>query len=275
MITIPTLKHWVTCPNPAPQASLRLFCFPYAGGKAVSFRAWSSGLPKTVEVCPIELPGRGTRFMEVPLTQFSLLIPAIAQALLPYLNKPFAFFGHSMGALVSFELARLLRKQYGLNPVHLFVSGRYAPQITSTDPPIHLLPEPAFLEELRRLNGTPEEVLENAELMQLFLPMLRADFALLETYVYVPELPLFCPITVFGGLQDRNVSYEQLQAWWEQTSADFSVQMLPGDHFFVHSAETLLLQLLYQKLHQLTNTATSNGIIPMNAKRPPALLIES
>ena len=223
MTTTLTFNSWVTCPKPNPQASLRLFCFPYAGGKAVSFRAWSSGLPTTVEVCPVELPGRGSRLMEVPFTQFEPLISALAQALLPYLDKPFAFFGHSMGALVSFELARLLRQKYGLSPVHLFVSGRGAPQVVPVpDPPIHALPEPAFLEKLRGLNGTPEAVLENAKLMQLLLPMLRADFAVIETYVYVPEPPLNCPITAFSGWQDRKVSFDLIADECLLLSADAS-----------------------------------------------------
>jgi medium-chain acyl-[acyl-carrier-protein] hydrolase len=154
-----------------------------------------------------------------------------------------------MGGLVSFELARLLRKKYGLNPAHLFVSGYRAPQVPDPDPPIHALPEPEFLEELRRLNGTPEAVLENAELMQLLLPALRADFAVIETYAYIPESPLDCPITAFGGLQDREVSCDDLEAWREQTNAAFSLQTLPGDHFFLHSAQPLLLQSLSQKLY--------------------------
>jgi medium-chain acyl-[acyl-carrier-protein] hydrolase len=129
------------------------------------------------------------------------------------------------------------------------VSGCRAPQIPAPRPPIHALPEPAFLDELRRLNGTPETVLENAELMQLLLPVLRADFALLETYVYTPKPPLDYPISAFGGLQDREVSCDELEAWREQTSAAFSLQMLPGDHFFLNSARSLLLQSLSQKLH--------------------------
>jgi medium-chain acyl-[acyl-carrier-protein] hydrolase len=154
-----------------------------------------------------------------------------------------------MGGLVSFELARLLRKNYGKSPVHLFVSGNGAPQVPDPDPPIYALPEPEFLEELRRLNGTPEAVLENAELMQLLLPAIRADFAVIETYAYTPESPLDCPITAFGGLQDREVSYDDLKAWQEQTNAAFSLHMLPGDHFFLQSAQPLLLQLLSKKLY--------------------------
>ncbi len=253
MTTTSTFSSWVTSPKPNPQAKLRLFCFPYAGSGALSFRTWSDSLPSTVEVCPIELPGRGSRLMESPFTQLSALIQELVRALHPYLDKPFAFFGHSLGGLISFELAHRLRTDYQLSPVHLLVSGCRAPQIPAPRPPIHALPEPAFLDELRRLSGTPETVLENAELMQLLLPVLRADFALLETYVYTPKPPLDYPISAFGGLQDREVSCDELEAWREQTSAAFSLQRLPGDHFFLHSARSLLLQSLSQKLHQLVS----------------------
>ena len=138
----------------------------------MTFRTWPNSLPITIEICPVELPGRGKRITSAPFTSLQLLVQAIAIALLPYLDKPFAFFGHSMGGLVSFELARLLRKKYNKSPVHLFVSGYRAPQIPDPHPPIHALPEPEFLEELRRLNGTPEIVLENTELMQMLLPAL-------------------------------------------------------------------------------------------------------
>jgi len=253
MKTTLTLNSWVICPKPNPQANLRLFCFPYAGGSALIFRPWSDRLPPYVEVCPIELPGRGRRLREPPLSQLNPLIQALAHALLPYLDKPFAFFGHSMGGLVSFELTRQLRRAYGLSPTHLFVSGRRAPQIPAREPPIHLLPDSLFLEELRQLNGTPDEVLANKELMQLLLPILRADFTALETYVYAPEPRLNCPLVIFGGLQDREVSCDALEAWREQTNAAFSLQMLPGDHFFLHSAQSLLLRTLSQTLHQLAN----------------------
>ncbi len=248
MINTRTSNSWVTCPKPNSQAAVRLFCFPYAGGSSLIFRKWSDNLPATVEVCAVELPGRLTQMRFAPFTRLDALVEAIASSILPHLDKPFAFFGHSMGGLVSFELTRLLRREYNLTPVHLFISGRRAPQILDLDPPIHALPEPEFLQELRRLNGTPEAVLQNVELMQLLLPILRADFAVLETYVYISEPPLACPISVFGGLQDLEVSYEGLEAWREQTSASFSLEMLPGDHFFIHSAQPLLLKSLAQEL---------------------------
>lgn len=256
MRTTQNLHSWVVCPKPNPQANLRLFCFPYAGGGAASFRRWSDDLPTSIEVCPVELPGRGSGMRLTPFTRLLPLVQAIAQALLPYLDKPFAFFGHSMGALVSFELTRLLRREYGLLPLHLFVSGRRAPQIPILEPPIHTLPEPAFLEELRRLNGTPQAVLENEELMQMLIPILKADFAVNETYVYTSEPAIECPITAFGGLQDVEVSYDHLEAWANQTSAFFSLQLLPGNHFFLHLAQPLLLQSLAQEPHQRASTIT-------------------
>lgn len=251
MTTVKTSKSWVLCPKPNAQAKLKLFCFHYAGGGAWSFRNWPDNLPSSVEVCSVELPGRGFRLTEAAFTSLDPLVQAIADALLPRLDKPFAFFGHSMGGLVCFELVRVLRRNYNLNPTHLFVSGHRAPQLPNPDPPIHNLPEPEFLAELRELEGTPQEVLENVELMQLLLPTLRADFTVVETYAYIAEPPLDFPITAFGGLQDREASYDQLNAWQEQTNAVFSLHMLPGNHFFLHSAQSLLLTLLSQKLHLL------------------------
>ena len=242
----------VTCLYPNPHASVRLFCFPYAGGSSLIFRPWLTSLPTTVEVCPIELPGRGIQMRLTPFSRLQPLIETLASALLPYLDKPFAFFGHSLGGLVSFELARQLRREHNLSPVHLFVSATRAPQIPSPKPPIHALPDTEFKEELHRLNGTPDSVLQNTELMQLLIPILRADFAVLETYVYPQESPLECPITAFGGLQDEEVSLQELKAWRSHTIAGYKLQMFPGDHFFIQSEQPLLLQTLAQHLHALT-----------------------
>ncbi|MCL5670566.1 MAG: alpha/beta fold hydrolase, partial [Acidobacteria bacterium] len=206
------------------------------------------GLPADVEVCPVQFPGRGTRLMETPFAQIWPPVQALAQALAPLLDKPFAFFGHSLGALFGFELARQLRRQSGVQPVRLFVSADLAPQIPHRGRPIHALPEGEFLDELRRLNGIPQKVLEDVELMQIMLPVLRADFAVYETYAYSAEPPLNCPISTFGGLQDDRVSRGDLEAWRDQTSVSFSLRMFPGDHFFLHAAQPLLLQALSEEL---------------------------
>jgi medium-chain acyl-[acyl-carrier-protein] hydrolase len=185
--------------------------------------------------------------MEEPFTQMLSLVQAAAEALLPYLDKPFAFFGHSMGALVGFELARQLRRQNSPKPNHLFVSGCFAPDIP--DPyPLHNLPDSELLEGLRRLNGMPQEALENAELMRLILPTLRADCTVTETYDYTNEPSLDCSISAFGGLQDDLVSRDHLEAWRKQTTASFSLRMFPGDHFFLQTAQPLLLQILSREL---------------------------
>jgi medium-chain acyl-[acyl-carrier-protein] hydrolase len=249
MNNILSTDGWIIRPQPNREAVWRLFCFPYAGGAAQIFRRWPNKLPATGEVCAIELPGRGMRLQEPPLTQLPPLVEAIVQGLEKHLDKPCAFFGHSLGALLSFEIARYLRRQHLPGPVHLFVSGRGAPQIPNDEPPLYTLPEPELLNELRRLNGTPREVLEHDELRLLMFPILRADFAVCDTYYYKPESPLQCPITVFGGLQDTTVSVDSLKAWQEQTTSTCSVHLFPGDHFFLQTTQSLFLQTLARGLH--------------------------
>lgn len=246
-----TKSSWFIYPRPDPQAHLRLFCFPHSGGSAAVFASWQQRLPATIEVWPVQLPGRGKRLSEPAYTHLPLLIEALHAAMLPYLDKPFAFFGHSMGALVSFELARHLRRNAGRSPAHLIVSAHRAPHLPDPDPPVHHLPEPALLAELRRLNGTPAELLEHAELLELLLPTLRADFALCETYTYTDDRPLDCSIAALGGLEDHDVPYEHLAAWRIQTQATFTLRMFPGDHFFLNTTRPLLLQTLVHELSYL------------------------
>jgi medium-chain acyl-[acyl-carrier-protein] hydrolase len=242
------LDSWIAGRKPNPRARLRLFCFPYAGGAASVFREWSDGLPADVEVCPIQLPGRGTRLTEPPYSRLSLLVEALIEALLPLLDKPFALFGHSLGSLVSFELARQIWANHQVRPVRLFVSAGPAPQIPRRNSPIHDLPEREFMAELRRLNGIPAELLSNKELMDVVLPSLRADFELFESYRYLSGPPLNCPISTFGGLNDDRVNHDDLEAWRDQTAVSFTIRMFPGDHFFLKSTQPLLLRALSQEL---------------------------
>jgi len=237
-------RSWFPRATSKPQTRLRLFCFPYAGGDALAiFRKWSEILPSAVEVCPVQIPGRGTRVSEAPIANLASIVKAIGEAIPSYLDKPFAFFGHSMGAMISFELARLLRRERGIEPCHLFVSGRKAPQVPCLDPPTYNLSEPEFLQELQRINGTPKEALENLELMRLLLPVLQADFQLCQTYHYTEERPLSCPITVLGGLGDETTR-EDLEAWRVQTRNLCSLHLLAGDHFFIKTAQKELLALI-------------------------------
>lgn len=228
--------------------TIRLFCFPYAGGSAHVYRKWSTDLPKAIEVHPIELPGRGTRLKEKPFHRMAPLVKSLANTVRFRLDKPFAFFGHSLGALIAFELTRYLRREQGPHPCHLFVSGHQAPQVADSDPPISSLSDKAFKERLRSYNGTPHEVLEHTELMELMLPILRTDFEVNETYVYSRENPLECPVTALGGLQDHAVSRKSLEAWHEETSSSFMVRLFPGDHFYLNKDPLLLLQAIAQEL---------------------------
>lgn len=252
-------ERWLAYREMNPRARLRMFCFPYAGGGASIYRGWAAPLPPEVEVCPVQIPGRESRLREQPYERLEPMIQALADLLPPYLDLPFVFFGHSMGAMISFELARELRRRGQALPLHLFVSGRQAPHLPLREKPIHALPEAEFLEELRRLNGTPEEVLRHEELMKLLTPILRADFSVNETYAYAAEPPFDLGISAFGGLGDEEVSREGVEAWKEHTRGRFRVRMLPGDHFFITSARDLILESIVRDLAELHLTAPRSG----------------
>jgi medium-chain acyl-[acyl-carrier-protein] hydrolase len=249
------LTPWIARFNPDSQADINLFCFPYSGAGASAFYTWAYEMPDAVNICPVQLPGRETRLAEALHHNLEILATAVAVALRPFLHQTFAFFGHSMGALVAFEVARQLQAE-GIYPQHLFVSGYRAPHLPDPDPPIHALPEDEFIQKLRALNGTPAEVLDNAELRELILPILRADFAVCETFTYNAGLPLSCPITALGGLHDIYVSRDSLEAWCKHTTATFKVRMFPGDHFFINSARAALLPALARDLMQSRHPLT-------------------
>jgi len=230
--------------QPTPGARIYLFCFHHAGGGASVFRQWSNSLPPEIEVCPVQLPGREDRLRDPPFTDLSSLIEALDDALSPDLEKPFALFGHSMGAIFCFELARSLCRKRGVCPLQLFVSGSRAPHLPNPEPPIHDLPRNLFLEKLKELNGIPENVLREPDMIEFFLPILRADIKLLESYVFAESAPLNCPITAFGGLEDKIVSRAELGAWSDHTRDTFKLQMFPGDHFFMRPARQPLLQAI-------------------------------
>ncbi|HKP85131.1 MAG TPA: alpha/beta fold hydrolase [Blastocatellia bacterium] len=241
-------NRWFRVSQKRGQVDLKLFCFPYAGGAAVIYRDWENYLPSNVQLFAVELPGRGRRLKEPFIVDVPTMVEALADAVLPLLDMPFAFFGHSLGAVLAFELARRLRRANEREPELLIASGRRAPQIPDTDPVSYNLPADELIAELHRMAGTPKEVLDHAELMELMLPLLRADFQLVQTYQYTDDDPLGCPITVFGGLQDKDVGRESLLAWEEQTTSSFALRMMPGDHFFLRSSQALLLERLSLEL---------------------------
>lgn len=220
---------------------MRLFTFPFAGGGASAYRLWPAGLPSWVEVCPLQLPGREDRYREAAFTSLTGLSRALARELVPYLDKPFAMFGHSMGALLAFEVTRALRRAEAAAPLALFLAAYPPPHVALARAAIHHLPDTDFIEEMRRMQGTPEAVLQSADLMAFMLPILRADFQACDTYTLAPELPLDCPLFMYGGDDDREVDAQTLAEWRAHTTGAFTLHTLPGTHFFVQSHRVLLL----------------------------------
>jgi len=240
---------WLNCRPADALPRLRLFCFPHAGGGATAYRSWNDALPASVQVCSVLLPGRETRLSELPYTRMELLADAITRELDPWLDLPYVVFGHSMGALLAFEWVRRLRREGRPMPSWLFLSGRCAPDWPADIHPLHPLSDSDFVAELtRRYDGIPDEFRRDAEFMDVFLPILRADIAAVESYRYQEEEPLDCPITVFAGSRDASVDWDQLLAWKRQTRGPFKVQFFPGRHFYPQAP---LLQAITATLAEL------------------------
>jgi medium-chain acyl-[acyl-carrier-protein] hydrolase len=211
---------------------IRLFCFPYAGGSPAAFSSWPALLGRDYEVCAFSLPGRGARMREAHLCSLHEILQSAYDNIQPLLDLPFMFLGHSMGALIAFELARLLHRRRNKLPRVLFVSGALAPQ-TPWKKKTFDLPRDEFLDEVYRLNGIPEELIREKGFIDMFLPALRADFRICQTYKFSPGELLPVPIHVFGGLDDPDISKKDLEGWAEHTSCGSSLMLLPGDHFFI------------------------------------------
>jgi medium-chain acyl-[acyl-carrier-protein] hydrolase len=242
--------EWLAARRLNSQVAVRLFCFPYAGGSEAVFKTWQEGLPESIEVCPVQLPGRGARAKESPFSDLRLLVEAAAEALISCMDRPFAIFGHSMGGAIAFELARQLRREYGLEPVHLFIAGRCSPQWLSGQT-MPKLSDADLAAVLERGEGTPKEVHEHPELVKLMLPLLRADFAVGRPEVLRDEPPLDCPMTVFGGLMDLAIPRPCLEGWRELTHGRFLIRMVRGGHFFLRDARSLILSAIATELHRL------------------------
>ncbi len=229
------LSPWLYSMEPVRPGGPRLFCFPYAGGNARLYQEWAAPLGGEVDLYAVELPGRADRFGEPAFDNLRQLIPVLAGELEPVLGENFAFFGHSMGALIAFELAHELVRRGVHPPRRLFVSGRPAPHLTRPQVPRHLLNDTALVAELRRLGGTPAEVLDNEELLAVVLPVLRKDFAICETYVCSGAAPLPVPIQVFAGVDDGETAQEELEGWACHTGQFLGISKYPGGHFFLHA----------------------------------------
>jgi medium-chain acyl-[acyl-carrier-protein] hydrolase len=236
---------WIVRPVRRPQALLRLVCFPPAGGGAATYRPWAQRLPPAIELCAVEPPGRGTRLRETPLDTLAALVDGCLPAVAREVEPPFALFGHSMGALLAFEVARRLA------PEHLFVSGHRAPSLPMRRAPIYALPDAELCAHLARYNGTPRALLDEPDVMRLLLPAIRADLAAAETYAYGGGAPLACPLTAFGGDADEVAAYGELAAWSAHTTGPFAQRTFAGDHFSLFRTDSGVVEILCEALEPL------------------------
>lgn len=244
-------SKWVVRLAAREKPLLRLICVPYAGGNAQVFRPWAAKLPPWVELFAVDLPGRGARFSEAPLLRLGPIVEQVGAALLPLLTLPYAVFGHSMGALVAFETVRWLKQRRVREPKLLVVSGRSSCSLPLQRAPLHGLEDDAFLAAVREFNGLPPEVLACAELREMFLSVLRADFTVGETYRFEPQPLLDCPLRVLVGDRDSSVPRDSVEAWAELTRGPTQISVFEGDHFFLRPREDEVVGLLRRELETL------------------------
>ena len=247
----PEFNAWITCPVPNPAARLRLFCLPFAGGGATIFRTWARALPPTIEVCPVQLPGRENRLGESPYTDILPLAQTLARQIRLYSQKPFAIYGHSMGALLAFELTRILQRQNAPLPLTLFLAAHRAAHLSPRRAPLYALPDEELIQALRRLGGLQDEVIEDRELLDILLPTLRADLTLCDRYGFSSDTPLNCPFQLYAGRDDTEVPPEDMHSWSEHSTQSSSLHIYSGGHFFLRSDSDALMQEIAGALAQL------------------------
>lgn len=241
-------------------ARLRLFCFPFAGGGALAYRAWLTQFPSDIDVVPVALPGREQRFGEPAIDDIATMIKALSAGLQPLMDRPFAFFGYSMGALIAHHLACHLQQKGVATPGHLFVAARRGPNGPNgpdgangpggavQHSSLHHLSSDAFWQGIASYGATPDEILENADYRALFEPSLRADFKLSETAISAGLPRLSCPITAFGGADDTNPLPDELAGWADATTGRFTSYILPGGHFFLRNAGDDMIEIVREAL---------------------------
>jgi medium-chain acyl-[acyl-carrier-protein] hydrolase len=237
------MSHWLT--NSIPKhASIRLFCFHYAGGGASSFSSWRKLFTDDIVVCPIQLPGRESRFREPRITDFQALIDELYSQLLPHLQQPYIFYGHSLGGLIAYALTHKLNEAKLNLPLILFIGAHRAPHIPYPFPFSNGMDLTEIKKFLGKFQGIPESILHNEEWMKVLLPLIRDDLLLCESYKHTFSSPLPCPIHAFGGDFDPMVSPFEIYAWRKHTSAEFKTYFFPEGHFFLKSQQSALIDAI-------------------------------
>jgi medium-chain acyl-[acyl-carrier-protein] hydrolase len=251
---------WLPFASTDTEPALRLFCFPHSGAGVQCFRPWLGAMPTGVALQAIQYPGRENRMKEPALTRMEPLTTAIAEVLLPYLESPYALFGHSMGAMVAFSVCQYLQRHGKALPEHVFLSACLPPQNQALQRSVMDLSDDELLDELREYGQTPEGVLDNAELMNVYLPLVRADFSVIESFRPNPEDALSCPLTVYGGTADSRVKGLRLGDWHAWTTGAFHVELFDGEHFFVYDQQGRFLSSFVQKLSQLAHVKSEGTV---------------
>lgn len=240
------VKHF----NTNVKNKIRLIIFPYAGGSASVFKQWGNSLSTDIEICSIQLPGREDRYQEKPFTEIESYIKEFSGYFQGLSDLPFVFFGHSLGALFCYEVCRYLEKNDLPLPLHVFISGASPPRKFETNE-IKEYNDEELKKELISLNGIPEEFKKNENLLKLFLPVIRSDIALLETYDYKDDYKFSMPISVFGGALDRSVPVADLQEWNRLSDDYCKIYTFTGDHFFIFSEQDKLLSEINREMKYL------------------------
>lgn len=237
-------RKWLARPHAETAPWLRIICLPHIAGGAAAFNAWLDGLPPGVELCAVRLPARENRLDEPPIDEMPVLLDALENVLTPLLERPYVLFGHCSGSIIAFHLARRLRHRGKPMPAMLIVSSIEAPAVHAVHEPMHLLPRDELFTRFADYGGIAPDVLDDPALMELFEPVIRADYRLVERVGYEPEPPLEVPLTFIGGAQDRFVGYEAMAAWRAETTESFSLFLLRTGHLVLNDAGELVHRLL-------------------------------
>lgn len=231
------------------EIKMNIICFPHAGASSTAFFQMKKMMPPSINMHILEYPGRGKYFKKPLIHQFQKMIDFLVMEVQDFLKEPLAFLGHSMGALLSFETARQLRQLGMLIPAYLFISGRHSPQADYRSFRLSQLPDEEFSFILQKVyKGIPEQIHSDLGLMKIFLPILKADFSILENYQYVEQTPLPCEIIAVAGDRDHMVKEAQLNEWAQHTSSEFEKYIIPGDHFSIISEPTVYIQTILKQL---------------------------
>ncbi|MFJ5546217.1 thioesterase II family protein [Streptomyces sp. NPDC093225] len=247
MIAKQNADGWIRRYHAADESPIRLVCLPHAGGSASFYFPVSRALAPAVDVLSVQYPGRQDRRHEPGFTDIHAYADALTSALLPWLDRPTALFGHSMGAVLAFEVTRRLERDHGIAPVRVFASGRRSPSSFRPES-VHLRDDDGIVAEMRELSGTDAAILGDEEILRMVLPAIRSDYTAIENYRAAPDDTVNADITVLTGESDPRTSREEAQAWEAHTTGGFDIHRFPGGHFFLAQQQAHVLKIISERL---------------------------